>query len=463
MENKKLRYIKLIFMGFLRERLSLEEDKADEKDTIEYIRKAVTFQGTNLWILIFAILIASVGLNVNSTAVIIGAMLISPLMGPIMGIGLGVGINDFQLIKRGIKNLAIAVGISVIASAIYFFLSPLKDAQSELLTRTQPTIYDVLIAFFGGLTGIVAGSRSEKSNAIPGVAIATALMPPLCTAGYGLATFNFYYFFGAFYLFFINSVLISLSTYLIVRYLRFRKVQYVDPEREKKVKWSIYLFVLATILPSGYLAIDVVNRSIFMRKATEYIANELTFSGTEIIAQNIDYQRDSSIIEVTYFGEFVDERMLEEARKKLSQYEMKRTHLRINQGFMRGNDDETAMLERLNVNVKQGIIEDLYRRNEQMLEDKNLQINYLQNELIKYKLGELPLRKIGEELKVQHDNVTHFSLSRAAIMHSESDKADTVYLAYIKSKRRPDRKEMQRMYDWLKIRTNADSLKIVLE
>ncbi|MCC5932144.1 MAG: TIGR00341 family protein [Cyclobacteriaceae bacterium] len=463
-ENKRRnRFLVLFFKRYLKDRLSLEDDKADETETIEYIRKGVQFKGTNLWILIFAILIASVGLNVNSTAVIIGAMLISPLMGPIMGIGLGVGINDFQLIKRGLKNLSIAVGISVITSALYFLLSPLKDAQSELLTRTTPTIYDVLIAFFGGLTGIVAGSRSEKSNAIPGVAIATALMPPLCTAGYGLATFNFYYFFGAFYLFFINSVLISVSTYLIVRYMRYKKVEYVDPERERKVKMSIYAFVIFTILPSIYLAVDVVNQSLFYRRATEFITKELEFTGTEIISQKIAYKRDSSLIEVTFFGEFVDERMLTEARKKLPDYHMKNTYLQVNQGYFRGVDDDLALVEKINVNVKQGIIEDLYRRNERMLEDKNQQITFLENELIRYKLTDLPVKNIGEELKIQHSEVEQFSINRNVVLRPGTDKSDTLMLAYVKFKRKPPQKEINRMYDWLKLRTQADSLKIVIE
>ena len=184
-----------------------KKDKDNEALIVESIRNGVEFKGTNLWILIFAIFIASLGLNVNSTAVIIGAMLIYPLMGPIMGIGLGVGINDFELIKKAFRNLLIATIFSVLTSTLYFLLSPLNEARSELLARTTPTIYDVLIAFFGGMAGIVASSTKLKGNVIPGVAIATALMPPLCTAGFGLANGNMHYFFGAFYLFFINSVI----------------------------------------------------------------------------------------------------------------------------------------------------------------------------------------------------------------------------------------------------------------
>ncbi|MEA4809859.1 TIGR00341 family protein, partial [Macellibacteroides fermentans] len=194
----------------------VRQDKEDELETIDTISKGIEFKGTNLWVLIFATFIASLGLNTNSTAVIIGAMLISPLMGPIMGFGVGLGISDFDMIKRSFRNFATATIFSVITSSFYFMISPISEAQSELLARTQPTVYDVLIAFFGGLAGIIASSTKSKGNVIPGVAIATALMPPLCTAGYGIATGNLYYFFGAFYLFFINTVFISVATYLVV-------------------------------------------------------------------------------------------------------------------------------------------------------------------------------------------------------------------------------------------------------
>ena len=219
------RYFKYLF--------DIRHDK-DEEGTIENIKKAIEFKGENLWALICAIFIASVGLNTNSTAVIIGAMLISPLMGPIVGTGLAVGINDFQLLKTSLKNLLISVIASIITSTIYFSLTPLSEVQSELLARTNPTIFDVLIALFGGIAGIVANTRREKSNLLPGVAIATALMPPLCTAGYGLATGNFLFFLGAFYLFFINSVFICIATIFIVQYLHFKEVEYVEPQRQKK-------------------------------------------------------------------------------------------------------------------------------------------------------------------------------------------------------------------------------------
>ncbi len=265
--------IDVVMYRFLKERFNLETDKADDEATLEYIRKGVEFKGPNLWILIFAILICSIGLNVNSTAVVIGAMLISPLMGPILGIGTGVAINDPELLKRSVKNLIVATLFSVVASTAYFFITPISAAQSELLARTNPTVWDVLIAFFGGLAGIVAGSRKEKSNAIPGVAIATALMPPLCTAGYGIATGNGYYFLGAFYLFFINTVCISIATFIIVRLLRFPKKKFIDTVQERRVKTWMSVLVLITLLPSIWLAYQTVERSIFEQNANLFIDN----------------------------------------------------------------------------------------------------------------------------------------------------------------------------------------------
>ena len=221
--------------GVIKQYFNSLPDKNEERDTIIQITDGISFKGSNLWILIFAILIASLGLNVNSTAVIIGAMLISPLMGPITGMGLSIGINDLQLLKRSFKNYLVMVVIAVITATLYFLITPLKEAQSELLSRTSPTLYDVLIAICGGAAGIIALSTKGKGNVIPGVAIATALMPPLCTAGYGLASANWSYFWGAFYLFFINTVFISLSTFAGVKMLRFNTKQFDNVAQLKKV------------------------------------------------------------------------------------------------------------------------------------------------------------------------------------------------------------------------------------
>ena len=224
-----------LLTGILKKYFNVNDDKENENDIIAGISQGVSFRGANLWVLIFAIFIASLGLNVNSTAVIIGAMLISPFMGPIVGMGLAIGINDSILLKKSIHNYLIATLISVLTATIYFVLSPLDEAQSELLARTSPTLYDVMIALFGGAAGILALSTKGKGNVLPGVAIATALMPPLCTAGYGLAMGNIYYFLGAFYLFFINTVFIALSTYLGVHMMGFSKKTYIDKNKNVKI------------------------------------------------------------------------------------------------------------------------------------------------------------------------------------------------------------------------------------
>ncbi|SDK61281.1 TIGR00341 family protein [Catalinimonas alkaloidigena] len=452
-----------IIFAFLRDLVNLEEDKADELKTIDDIKRGVVFRGTNLWILIFAILIASIGLNVNSTAVIIGAMLISPLMGPIMGIGLGIGINDWELIKTGMKNLAIAATISVLTSTIYFTITPLSDAQSELLARTQPTLWDVLIAIFGGLAGIVAGSRREKSNAVPGVAIATALMPPLCTAGFGLASGNFYYFFGAFYLFFINSVFISLATFVIVRYLKYPRKEFVDPAREKRVKSFITLFVLIAIMPSVYTGYQVVRRSLFERNAQQFIRQELHFPNTQVISHEVEALGDSGRIEVTLFGEPVAADLIHHIEKKLPGYGLGSATLTVHQGYTPKGSIDVATVEQMNQNLKTGIIEELYRKNEEALQSKDWQIALLERELRKYQNDTLPVTDIGQELKVQYKDVSEFSITPTIIADMNSHRHDTVMLAYCRFRRRPRQTDLNRLSAWLKVRTKADSLRLVVQ
>ena len=252
----------------------LLHDNTDAEATMNAIHKSVEFKGINVWLLGFAVIIASVGLNVNSTAVIIGAMLISPLMGPINGVGLAVGTYDMDLLRKSIRNLLLMVGISLVASTLYFLLSPLGEAQSELLARTRPTIFDVIIATFGGLAGIVAASRKDLPfTVVSGVAIATALMPPLCTAGYGIATWQLSYAFGAFYLFFINSFFIALATFVMVRYLHFPQHKFVDARREKLVKRVVILLAILVVIPSLFTAVNVVRESVFNSKVNKFVTD----------------------------------------------------------------------------------------------------------------------------------------------------------------------------------------------
>lgn len=365
------------------------KDGADVQSTIEGIKRDIGFRGPTAWILIFSIFIASIGLNVNSTAVIIGAMLISPLMGPILGIGLSIGTNDFETLIRSLKNLGIAVSISLITSTLYFALTPLNIEQSELLARTQPTILDVMVALFGGFAGIVAGSRKEKTNVIPGVAIATALMPPLCTAGYGLATLKMHYFLGAFYLFFINSVFISLATFLVVKYLKFPMVSYINPVKARRYRIALSAFLLITIIPSGVIFYHVIQETRFNIASENFIAEEGKFDGSELISQKLTFNDTLSTIDLYYIGNDIsdDKKML--LQDRLGSFGLagagrfpitKKTLVRVHQETDNTADFEKRLVD-FNNDLRLKILEDIYTKNEQTIQDRELKIQLLEEEI----------------------------------------------------------------------------------
>jgi uncharacterized hydrophobic protein (TIGR00271 family) len=458
MDQNQTRFLAAARM-YLRDLFNLQEDKAREETTIEEIKRGVVFKGANLWILIFAILIASIGLNVNSTAVIIGAMLISPLMGPIMGIGLGAGINDFELIKKAFRNLATAAFLSIATSTIYFFTTPLHEAQSELLSRTTPTLWDVLIAFFGGMVGIIAGSRREKSNAIPGVAIATALMPPLCTAGYGLANGNLYYFVGALYLFFINSVFISVSTFLIVRFLNYPKVKFESRAAERRIKTYIWTFVIITAVPSIYLAYNVVKRTIFEQNARNFISVEFDLPETQVINEKFSLDGDAGVIDITLYGKQVDEESIDIIRGKLSQYNLVPVELIVRQGYQEDFVAATAQeFQRLSENMKLGILEDLYKKNEEALESREDRIRFLEEQLIKMQKTSYPVKEMEEELKIQYP-----ALESLAFGDMVNHQSDTLSHAVVRLNQRLYNKDKQKISDWLRVRSKADTLIVIFQ
>lgn len=247
------------------------------------IRSGVSFRGAQLLVLIFAILVASLGLNTDSIPVVIGAMLISPLMGPIIGMGLGIGIRDFPLLRRGLKNITMAVVGSLLASTIYFLISPQYEGNAQLLARTSPSLYDAFIALFGGAAGILSIAAKNKGQVLPGVAIATSLMPPLCTAGYGLATLQWHFFIGALYLFFTNMVFILFATWIGVKMMRFKPVPMQDTKRARRVQMIVYLIVIATVGISAYLTALMVRKSIFMNKASEFVASQLNLDRKSVV------------------------------------------------------------------------------------------------------------------------------------------------------------------------------------
>lgn len=433
----------------------VRQEKEDEKETIESIKKGVEFKGTNLWVLIFATFVASLGLNTNSTAVIIGAMLISPLMGPIMGFGLGLGISDFGLIKQSFRNFLTATIFSVITSTLFFLISPISEAQSELLARTQPTVYDVLIAFFGGLAGIVASSTKSKGNVIPGVAIATALMPPLCTAGFGLASGNLYYFFGAFYLFFINSVFISLATYLVVRLLKYPKKVFLDKQREKKVTRYVGAIVLFTIVPSVYLSYNLIRSSYFYNRVHEFVVSELAFPNTQILNKTVTYEKNDREVKVVLIGETVPDAMIDAARAKMPKYGLKDVRLAVEQGFGKEATDINEL--------KSLLMKDLYKNSQKVLRAQSRQIDSLKQEINHYRSYSRLTQELMPEMKVLFPYVEEASCSHTYLMHADTLQSDTVVLVYLKSKVRMSEADKKKFKEWLAARAEVKNVKLLIE
>lgn len=437
----------------LKDRLSLTEDKADDDVIDERIRNDIYMKGSNLWILMFAIFVASVGLNVNSTAVIIGAMLISPLMGPIMGIGYGAGINDFTLIRHAFKNLAIATFIALLTSTIYFWISPLQTVQSELLARTTPTAWDVLIGFFGGLAGIVGATRKEKSNVIPGVAIATALMPPLCTAGFGLATGHWNYFFGAFYLYTINFVFIALSAFLIVRAFNIAEKKYIDPEVAKKAQRYIVAVTLITLLPSSYLAYQLVGEEVFKAKASTFVNEELNFPNTNVAQVKIDPKKQE--IKVFLIGDHIEESRLKEISMLMPNAGLEKAKLHVYQNGERDSIDMSTL--------KADIIGDLYAHAKSSLDDKEKEILRLKDEISHLTRVREFDSAVPDELETLFPKVRNVVLSQAYDPSAqEHNRSENRLILNADAKRKLTRQETQTIEEWLKKRTKSDNVLLII-
>ena len=433
----------------------LRED-TDYEATLDTISESAEFRGMNMWILVFAIIVASVGLNVNSTAVIIGAMLISPLMGPINGIGLSVGIMDEHLLQKSVKNLGIMVLVSLLASFLYFLVSPLGDAQSELLARTRPTIFDVFIAFFGGLAGIVATSRKSQSiTVISGVAIATALMPPLCTAGYGLATAQFKYFFGAFYLFFLNSFFIALATFLMVRFLNFPQIQYVDHARNRAVKRIITIFTVIVLVPSIILAIDVVRQAAFNSQAIKFVnetqESEL-FENIQIVNSIREYHANEQSVTLSLVGRPLSNSEITELQNALhNEYGLARTKLIVKQTG-----------EAIDITKQNEIIEDIINKKDLRIEQQDSLINQLQGQLSSARNAETLSGQIAKEIYVQYPNIKGFAISEMEQFDPKTLEHRSVPIVLIQWKDgTANAAAEKKIVEWLKVRMEVEELKVI--
>lgn len=442
--------LKQLLLHELKHYFDLRPQKVPEEQTIATISADATFRGANLWVLVFAIFIASLGLNVNSTAVIIGAMLISPLMGPIVGMGLAVGINDLQLLKTSAKNFAVATLVSVLTATIYFFLSPFKEVQSELLARTSPTLYDVMIAFFGGAAGITAIVTGGKGNIIPGVAIATALMPPLCTAGYGLATGQWLFFFGAFYLFFINTVFISLATYAGVRLMHFKRHQELTGKAAVRTQRILMTIVLLTMVPAGIITFSLVRQSLFNQNLNRFVEEQLSWTGTQIISQQVN--RDERTLRVAVIGHEVEEEQIDAARQRMADYRLADYHLSVIQGTQ-----SDSLLQLV------GQLENTQKDYKQTALQQTQQILELEALLSTYEHPERLAAELRPELKVLYPEIQTFVLTRSVEVRTDTTLTTPVTLAVIGLSPgcsfTPE--ETTKLTAWLKARTEADSIQVV--
>lgn len=434
------------------------KDRANLFDSIDIaaadktIRGNIYFRGPNVWILAFSIVVASVGLNINSTAVIIGAMLISPLLGPIFGIGMSLGINDTTLLKDGAKNLVVMVVISVIASFLYFLISPFNPINAtELQARTNPTIFDVLIALFGGFAGIIEQCRKEKGTVLSGVAIATALMPPLCTAGYGLAHGNLSYFFGALFLFSINGVFIILASYLTVKYLKFPNIEYPDPKVAKRTGRLITLVTLLVIVPSIWSAFMMIRSNNFERAVLEFISDNKALDEGYIYDYKIDKTGKRKAV-VFVAGEPLKATERKRLMASAAQLGIKDGEIELQEHSVNSDD----------ANDSEKLMKGIYERTDSEINKREAQIRLLEEKIKKLSKAEIPYEQVGKEIASQYPDIQDLYITKGAEMRqSDSLSASDRLLVVAKTKKRLSEEQTKRLGDWLKIRLEDSTVVII--
>ena len=442
---------------FLKELLEIRND-TNKEGTVQQIKDGISMQGHTAWILVFSILIASIGLNANSAAVVIGAMLISPLMGPILGVGMSIGINDIDTLRKSMMNLGVMIGLSLLTSFLFFSIPLFQEATPEILARTRPDVRDVFIAMAGGLALIVAVSRpSAQTNTVAGVAIATALMPPLCTAGYGLATWNFSYFFGAMFLFTINTIFIALATFVIVKYLRFPMVKYINSARRKSI--ARFASVIAFIIFAGsiYSFYNLFKENQFKQIAHDFIV-ELKEDGEAILGEddeNIDYL--TKTITLPLLGGTVDESKENEWKLRLQEIGLKNAELNVQQG------DDSEIREQVQD------LQDLYSQNQKIInsrdesiKEKEEKIRLLENQLTNISKKSIPFAQVGNEAKVIAASLEELSYSD--VIKTDFKRIDTVRIFHFKwydsIPIKVVRKEEPVLKKWLQPRLQLDTLRI---
>ena len=420
--------------------INLHTGEAEKNDVLDNVKVNISFRGSNLWILACAIIVASIGLNMNSTAVVIGAMLISPLMGPIVGAGFALGMYDFDLLKKALKNLFIATLVGLFVSAIYFYLSPFKDTQSEILSRTSPTIYDILIAFFGGLVGVIAITRVEKGNPIPGVAIATALMPPLCTAGYGLATANLNFFFGAIFLYTINCVFIFIATLLIVKYLKYPAVKFVNKKQQTVVKYSVTSLILVIMIPSIYFAYKLVIEKKYSEKIETFISKEFTEKGHTLLYKHIDDKSSPKKIQLAFLNKKFNVEELKNINSDLAKFDIKNTKIQIIQDT---------------VDIKKRIIDEI-NSGRSNINEKDIIIARLEKAINENKYNNVALLA---ETKILFPEIEDISISNH-LFNNDSKAPLTLPVLIYTSKTELSQESMQQLKHWMEKRLSKEKIEI---
>ncbi len=434
------------FTTLIRDTLNLNEH-IDTETAERSIRNNIEFKGPNAWILAVAVIIASVGLNVNSIPVVIGAMLISPLMGPIFGLGLGLGVSDIQLMKSSGKNLLIMVSISLAVAFIYFIITPLSLSNpTELLARTSPTFYDVLIALFGGFAGILEQCRKDKGTVFSGVAIATALMPPLCTAGYGLACGEFSYFLGALYLFVINCTFIMLATYAGVKYFRFRPTEYQDETIGKRTKRLTTALIIIFIIPSIWSAVLLIQQNNFEVNATSFAEHRSTYGKSILYDYKIDHN-DNTSLTLFFTGEALSERDKDELYSVAAEYDINKEQIQIRDYALEDKSDMNAF-------------KDIYEKKESIISAKEQEIVLLKNELEKIKSNELEYDKISKEIFSIKSSVSGISITKGHIYNRDSTSRRDVISVVVSSRDSIDTGELEELREWLKVRMDTEVIEI---
>ncbi len=441
--------------GAIKDYFDLTSFLLPQAEAEETIREGVSFRGTNLLVLIMAIFIASLGLNVNSTAVIIGAMLISPLMGPIIGLGLAVGIQDFDLMKRSFRNLFMATAFSIATSALYFLISPVNEGHSELLARTSPTIYDVLIGFFGGAAGIIAIGSKTKGNVIPGVAIATALMPPLCTVGYGLATWQMNYFLGALYLFFINSVFIACATTLGVKAMKYKVTDFSNPVRAKRVRRTVYTVALLTMVPAGFMTYRMYRANAFQTACGRFVEQEFDFPATQVLSYKAkEDSRGERTLTVTLMGRLLPEDSLTMAlTPQLARFGIAGTQLRIIQG---DNSVQVNPGE-----ITSTMVRDIYQVTQNTINAQRQEIDSLRAVTDVIARNDTIGATISPEIKVLFPQVRDIAVTRGIVSNVDTRILDTVNVALVQYRSPISRAQEEKLKEYLQARLGYSNIDIV--